>query len=53
MKYAAFYKNRKMEVEAATSYEAHCKAASAFKANKPWEVTVMLLVATHDPAVLG
>ena len=48
-KYAAFYKNKEMEVEAETSFEAQRKAASVFKAKKAWEVTVMLLGVTHNP----
>ena len=51
-RYKAFYKNKEMEVEAETSYEAQRKAADAFKAKKSYEVTVMLLGVTHDPAVL-
>jgi hypothetical protein len=40
--YKAFYRNRAIEVQAATSYEAQQKAAAIFKAKKAWEVTVVL-----------
>jgi hypothetical protein len=40
--YIAFYRGKKMEVYAATSLEARDKAASAFKARKAYDVTVML-----------
>lgn len=51
--YKAFYKSKDMVVDAETSYEAQRKAAAAFKAKKSYEVTVMLLGVTHDPAVLA
>jgi hypothetical protein len=41
--YKAFYRNKQMEVRAATSYEAQTKAAQAFKARKSHEVTVVLV----------
>lgn len=40
--YIAFYRNKKIEVMANTSYEAQQKAAVVFKAKKSYEVTVML-----------
>jgi hypothetical protein len=40
--YIAFYRGRKCEVYANTSYEAQQKAAVVFKARKSYEVTVML-----------
>jgi hypothetical protein len=40
--YVAFYKGKKIEVHANTSYEAQQKAAAVFKARKSYEVTVML-----------
>ena len=40
--YIAFYKGRKIEVRAATSYEAQQVAAKVFKARKSYEVTVVL-----------
>lgn len=40
--YIAFYKGKKLEVHASTSYEAQKKAADQFKAKKSYEVTVML-----------
>jgi hypothetical protein len=40
--YLAFYKDKKIEVYADTSYEAQKKAAEVFKAKKSYEVTVVL-----------
>lgn len=40
--YIAFYKGRKLEVHARSSYEAQCKAASLFKAKRSYDVTVVL-----------
>lgn len=40
--YIAFYKGKKLEVYAASSYEAQQKAAALFKARKSYEVTVVL-----------
>lgn len=40
--YLAFYKGKKMEIFAATSYEAQQKAALAFRAKKSYDVTVMI-----------
>lgn len=40
--YIAFYKEKQIEVMAETSYAAQQKAAQAFKARKPYEVTVVL-----------
>lgn len=40
--YIAFYKGKRIEVTASTSYEAQQKAAKQFKAKKPYEVTVVL-----------
>lgn len=40
--YIAFYKGKKMEVKADTSYEAQKTAAAAFKAKKSYDVTVVL-----------
>ena len=40
--YVAFYRNRRIEVFAETSYAAQLKAASIFKAKKSYEVTVVL-----------
>lgn len=41
--YKAFYKDKQIEVNAATSYEAQGIAACKFKAKKSYEVTVILL----------
>ena len=52
--YIAFYKDKRLEVYATSSYEAQQKAASQFKARKSYEVTVMLAErndeqVTHTP----
>jgi hypothetical protein len=44
--YIAFYKGKKIEVYANSSYEAQQKAAAIFKAKKTYDVTVKL--ATKD-----
>ncbi len=40
--YIAFYRGKRIEVYANTSYEAQQKAAKEFKAKKSYEVTVAL-----------
>ena len=40
--YIAFYRNKKLEVMADTSYQAQQKAAAQFKAKKSYEVAVIL-----------
>ena len=50
--YAAFYKGKKIEVSANSSYEAQKIAAQKFKAKKSYDVTVMLLDVIHDGASL-
>ena len=40
--YIALYKNKKIEVQASSSYEAQQRAAKQFNAKKSYEVTVML-----------
>jgi len=52
--YIAFHKNKKIVVEADTSYEAQTVAAQLLKVkpNKRYEVTVMLADVVHDGAVL-
>ena len=40
--YICFYKGKKIEIMANTSYEAQQKSAKEFKAKKSYEVTVML-----------
>lgn len=52
--YIAFYRGKKMEVNAETSYQAQQKAAQAFKAKKSYEVHVVLAEkdgeqVTHTP----
>ena len=50
--YVAFYKGKRIEVQAATSYEAQVKAATRLKAKKAWDVTVVLADKPVDPASL-
>lgn len=40
--YVCFYKGKRLEIHARTSYEAQEKAAKLFKAKKSWSVTVVL-----------
>jgi hypothetical protein len=40
--YIAFYKGKRIEVYANSSFEAQTKAAAIFKAKKSWEVSVVL-----------
>ncbi len=52
--YVAFYKGKRMEVYANSSYQAQKKAAEAFKAKKSYDVTVVLAEkggaqVTHTP----
>lgn len=52
--YVAFYRKRKVEVEAKTSYEAQIAAAVLLNARKRYEVTVVLakkdgVPVTHHP----
>lgn len=55
--YVCFYKGKRVEVYADTSYEAQQKAAIQFKAKKTYEVTVVLaekagVEVVHSPASL-
>ena len=49
--YVAFYRGKRTEVYADTSYEAQQKAAAFFKARKSYEVTVMLAETDGEPVV--
>lgn len=49
--YICFYKNRKVEVYANTTYEAQQKAAQQFGAKRGYEVTVMLAEKNGEPVV--
>ena len=56
-RYLAFYRGKKLEIHAASSYEAQTKAAQAFKAKKPYEIAVVLcdkagLQVTHSTSSL-
>lgn len=46
--YIAFYKGKKISLEANSSYEAQQKAAKILKAKKSYEVTVMLADTMHS-----
>ena len=50
-KYKAFYRNKTIDVEASTSYDAQCKAAAQFRAKKSYEVSVMLCELGDQPVV--
>ncbi len=47
--YIAFYRGKKIEVHAETSYKAQQIAALQFKAKKTWEVTVVLAEKQGEP----
>lgn len=49
--YIAFYRNKRIEVNAATSYQAQQSAAIQFKAKRSFEVTVMLAEKNGAPVV--
>ena len=40
--YVAFYKGKRIEVQAETSYKAQLKAAELFRARKSYDVSVVL-----------
>ena len=40
--YICFYKGKKFEVKAESTYQAQQEGAQHFKAKKPWQVTTML-----------
>jgi hypothetical protein len=50
--YIAFYKGKKIEVQASTSFQAQCIAAEEFNARKSCEITVMLADIEHSTASL-
>lgn len=43
MTYHCFYRSKKLQIEAETSYAAQQEAARQFKAKKAYEVTVVLV----------
>lgn len=49
--YIAFYKGKKIEVYAESSYKAQVKAAEILKARKSYEVTVVLAEKDGQPVV--
>lgn len=49
--YIAFYRGKRIEVRANTSYEAQQKAAAILKAKKSYEVSVMLAEADGEQVV--
>jgi hypothetical protein len=51
--YIAFYKGKRIEVHAETSFEAQQEAARRFKARKAYEVSVMLAERNLDDSGKG
>ena len=49
--YVAFWRGKRCEVEAASSFEAQKLAAAQFKAKKPYEVSVVLAEKDGEPVV--
>lgn len=49
--YVAFFKGKRTEVYASTSYKAQTKAAAFFKARKSYDVTVVLAEKGGAPAL--
>jgi len=49
--YVCFYKSKRTEVYASTSYEAQTKAAAFFKARKQYEVSVHLAEKAGEPVI--
>jgi hypothetical protein len=49
--YVCFYKGKRTEVYASTTYEAQTKAAATFKARKQYEVTVVLAEKAGAPVI--
>ena len=49
--YIAFYRNKRAEVYAASTYEAQRKAAEVFRARKAYEVTVVLAEKDGRPVI--
>ena len=49
--YVCFYRGKRTEVYAATSYEAQQKAAAYFKARKSYDVTVVMAEKGGAPVV--
>ena len=52
--YVAFYRGKRLEVYAETSYKAQLKAAELFRTKKTWDVAVVLAEkdgeqVTHQP----
>ena len=51
MIYHAFYRHKKIEIEAETSYKAQQKAKEIFKAKNGWEIVVVLVSDGKNPVV--
>ena len=47
--YSAYYKGKKLEVEANTAYEAQLLAAKAFNAKKAYDVSILLIALNGHP----
>ena len=52
LNYIAFYKRKKIVVQASTSYTAQCIAAKQLKAKKYYEVTVIRADVEHSTAAI-
>lgn len=50
--YIAFYKGKRVELSASSSYEAQLKAAAAFRLKNSWHVAIVLADVPVDPASL-
>jgi hypothetical protein len=49
--YVCFYKGKRIEVQANTSFEAQTKAAALFKAKRAYDVSVVLAEKDGEPVV--
>lgn len=49
--YVCFYRGKRIEVYANTSFEAQEKAAKIFKAKKTYEITVVLAEKNGNPVI--
>lgn len=51
--YVCFYRDKKIDIRACTSYEAQRRAAQHFKAKQPWKVTVVFADKPISTASIG
>lgn len=47
--YHAFYRGKKLELKAETTYKAQQEAVKLFKAKKAFEITIMLVAKGEEP----